>query len=159
MLIDTAIGSGIVYGAEPLRGMAEFEVQLLDYAFSLRGSLKFGIMRHKIPTSAAGIPKLSEHRNNSCMWFRSRFKEKTEFQNNLGRIHLLRFYGSVDLCELKENDCIGLQVRTNGDLVFLVNGVSQGVAAHHVYKEGYQVYCFLELVEGYKSVEVTRAGT
>lgn len=47
----------------------------------------------------------------------------------------------------------------DGELSFFVNGVSQGVAARQVYEEGSEVYCFVELVQGYGAVEITRAGT
>lgn len=160
MTVDQASGSAIVYTALPMRGMAEFEVRLLDYAASLRGSLKMGLMRRKSNghVSTKGLPKLSEHRDNSCMWFKSRFKDKTEFQNNFGTIHVLRYYGSVDLCDLRQDDHLGLQLSSEGDLTFFVNGMSQGVAAHRIYQPGYDVYCFLELVSGYRAVEITRAG-
>lgn len=160
MLVDIANGPGIVYGSCPLKGLSEFEVKLLDYFPSVRGSLKIGIMRHKAnySTSLVSIPKLSEHRDNSCMFFRSQFKEKNEFQNNFGGVHLLRYYGVVDLSQLRKDDHVGMQLSYNGDLRFFVNGISQGLAAEQVYGEGFEVYCFLELAEGYKSVEITRAG-
>ena len=160
LMVDVACGPALAYGAIPLSNMAEFEVRLLDHSSrSIRGSLKMGVMRRKLKNSPlASIPKLSEHRDNSCMCFKSKFKEKTEFQNNLGYIHLLKYYGLVDFCKLQENDCLGLQLSPEGDLSFFVNGINQGVAAHDVYQDGYEVYCFIEMVEGYKSVEIIRAG-
>ncbi len=160
MLVDPPKGSGVVYGAVPMKKLTEFEVRLLDYNLSLRGSLKIGVMRKKVTGRypADSAPKLSEHRDNSCLCFKSRFKEKTEFQNNLGGVHMLRYYGAVNFDGLRENDRLGLQLNRDGDLSFFVNGISQGMAARQIYKEGYEVYCFIELVEGYKSVEITKAG-
>lgn len=159
MIVDQARGVGVAYTARPLRGAAEFEVRLLEYAGGIRGSLKMGLMRRKATgrASSLNIPRPSEHRDNSCMWFMSTFKGKTEFQNNFGAVHLLRYYGMVNLCDLREGDHMGLQVSAEGDLSFFVNGVSQGLAATQVYAEGLDVYCFLELVESCKAVEITRA--
>ena len=159
MSIDQACGAGLVYTARPLRGEVEFEVRLLDYSGSYKGSLKMGLLRRRVttPSFSLSIPRPSEHRDNSCVWF-SRFKRRTEFQNNLGAVHLLRYYGLVDLCELREDHRMGLRVSSQGELSFFVNGMMQGVAAHGVYQSGYEVYVFLELVEGYRAVEITRAG-
>jgi hypothetical protein len=157
MIVDQGRGSGIAYSARPLQGVSEFEVRLLEYAGGIRGSLKLGVMRRKA-NGCVAMPRLSEHRNNSCMCFHSRFKEKTEFQNNLGAVHVLQFYGIVNLCDLRENDRFGLQVSAQGDLSFFVNGVSQGVAVRRVYEVGFDVYCFVELMESCRMVEITRAG-
>lgn len=161
MTVDEKQGPGLVYAAIPFRGAAEFEVKLLDYNIGIRGSLKLGIMQRKMnqSSSQAAIPKLSEHRDNSCIWFKSIFKQKTEFQNNMGGVHMLRHYGWVNLDELKKDDRMGLQLTLDGDLSFFVNGISQGLAAECIYKEGYDVFCFIELVEGCQAIEVTRAGT
>lgn len=160
MIVDQSRGAGTAYTARPLSGVAEFEVRLLEYAGGIRGSLKLGLMRRKAndQVPALSIPRLSEHRDNSCVWSQSKFKEKTEFQNNFGDVHLLRYYGIVNLCDLRQDDCLGLQVSAEGDLSFFVNGVSQGVAARQVYQAGLEVYCFVELMESCKAVEITRAG-
>ena len=160
MIVDQHCGSGIAYSAIPFSSHVEFEVRLLDYSGCTRSSLKLGLMRRPVnaPASLVSIPKPSEHRDNSCVWFRSKFKRKSEFQNNFGSIHLLRYYGFVDLCELRHEDKIGLQLSEEGNLSFFVNGVSQGIAAHGIYQPGYKIYCFVELVDGYKAVEIIRAG-
>ena len=157
MIIEPNSGSGFAYSALPLLGHTEFEIRLLDYSGSRNSSLKLGLMRHRA-TCSESIPKPSEHRDNSCVWFKSRYKRKSEFQNNFGMVHLLRYYGLVDLTDLRQEDKMGLQLSRDGDLSFFVNGVSQGVAAHGIYQPGFHVYCFVELVEGYKAVEITRAG-
>ena len=136
-------------------------MRLLDYSGSLRGSLKLGLMRRKASNpgrSSMSMPRPCEHRDNSCTWFKSRFKEKTEFQNNFGAIHLLRYYGLVNLCDLRQDDHVGLQVSGDGTLTYFVNGMSQGVVAAHVYQKGFDVYCFVELLDSCKAVEITRAG-
>lgn len=160
MVVDHSRRAGIAYTARPLSGVAEFEVRLLEYAGGIRGSLKLGLMWRKAndQVPSLSMPRLSEHRDNSCVWFQSKFKEKTEFQNNFGAVHLLRYYGIVNLCDLRQDDCLGLQVSAEGDLSFFVNGVSQGVAARQVYQVGLEVYCFVELMESCKAVEITRAG-
>ena len=160
MIVDQTSGTGIAYTARPLQGMAEIELRLQEYMGGPRGSMKLGLMRRPLTchTSSPSVPRLSEHRDNSCVWFKSRFKRRTEFQNNFGSVHLLRYYGSVNLCDLRQDDHFGLQVSVDGDLSFFVNGVSQGVAARQVYEEGTEVFCFVELVQGYGAVEITRAG-
>lgn len=160
MRVDQAGKVGIVYTATSLRGLSEFEVRLLDYSGRVASSLKMGVMRRRASRldRTVSIPKLSEHRDNSCVWFKSWYKQKTEFQNNFGAVHILRYYGCVDLCELKQDDRLGLQLSPEGELSFFVNGMSQGVAAYGVYDSGYDVYGFLELVEGHRAVEITRAG-
>ncbi len=160
MTIDQNSGSGVAYSALPLIGHTEFEIRLLDYSGSKHSSLKLGLMRRRADAHAslASIPRPSEHRDNSCVWFKSRFKKKSEFQNNFGTVHLLRYYGFVDLYDLRQEDKMGLQLSAEGNLSFFVNGVNQGVAAQGVYQPGFHVYCFVELVDGYKAVEITRAG-
>lgn len=161
MRMDQAGRVGIVYIAKPFRNLTEFEVRLLDCNNGRVGSsLKMGLMRRRVSTldRTVSIPKLSEHRDNSCMWFKSWYKPKSEFQNNFGAIHVLQFYGYIDLCELKQDDRLGLQLNAEGELSFFVNGICQGVAAHGMYESGYDLYGFLELVEGHMGVEITRAG-
>ena len=157
--VDKKEGSSLVYAAVPFRGTVEFEVRLVDYYYGIRGSIKMGVMRRTMcrSTSQVGIPKQSEHRDNSCVWFRSSFKHRTEFQNNFGSVHMLRYYGRTDLGELQKGDRVGLRVSLDGELSFFVNGSSQGVAAEGIYREGCDMFCFIEMVEGCEAVEVTRA--
>ena len=160
MRMDQAGRVGLVYTERPLTGLTELEVRLVDYSSRVGSSLKMGLMRRRATTMdrTVSMPKLAEHRDNSCAWFKSWYKPKTEFQNNFSSIHILQFYGYVNLGDLKQDDRIGLQLSAEGELSFFVNGMSQGVAAYGVYDSQYDVYGFIELVEGHRAVELTRAG-
>ena len=157
--VDKKEGSSLTYAALPFKGVVEFEVRVADYYQGIRGSIRLGMMRRPVchSTSQVGIPKHSEHRDNSCMWFRSSFKHKTEFQNNMGSLHLLRFYGRSDLGELQQGDRVGLQVTADGDLSFFMNGLNQGIAAEGIYRMDSDLFCFVEMMEGCEAIEVTRA--
>jgi len=158
--VDKLEGSALVYSALPLSGVAEFEVRMVDYYHGIRGSIRLGLMQRPAchGNDELSMPKPSEHRDNSCMWFRSSFKPRTEFQNNLGgSLHMLRFYGTSDLGELQQGDRVGLQLTAQGHLSFFVNGLNQGVAAEGVYRQHWDVYCFVEMTEGCEAIEVTRA--
>ena len=145
---------GVVYGAKPLRGTAEFEVEIVSYGTGWSGSLKLGVMRCK---AGAGIqreyiPRYSPEAKEHCVW------SADKVFNRLGRMSAEKDYGSVKLDDLQKGDRLGMRLSEEGVLVFFVNGKWQGVAAEGVYENDLDVYPVVDLYANCTSVRITRAG-
>jgi neuralized-like protein 4 len=131
---------GVAYGAQPLKGLAEFEVKMVSYGASWAGSLRFGIRTCKKSVaieSGPGIPVYSPNAEYHCVWSSQRLF------NNLVSPGERPDYGYVDLDDLREGDCVGLCLSRDGVLEFTVNGESQGIAAKNIYTRDTDVYACL----------------
>ena len=153
---------GLVYGSKILQGTVEFEVKIVSYcAYWILSddedsiSLKLGVMRCKSGTDLDSgnypIPRCSLDGPNHCVWSSNRI-------HNRIKGYLQTPYGKENLDNLREGDCVGLRLTSDGVLVFFVNGQSQGVAAENVYEKGYDVYPVVDHFANCKSTAITRAG-
>lgn len=144
-----------VYGAKPFEGTVEFEVELTDLTKGVAGgTLQVGIKWLKSDSEILerNIPRWSIEGDDYCTWYYTEIWNK--FKGNLIKTR----YGSNIPDEVKQGEKIGMRVTHAGDLIFIVNGRSQGVAASNVYKEGYDVYPVLDIRRRCYAVKITRAG-
>lgn len=152
---DNIPDDAVVYGAKPLTGMAEFEVEILKYKTRVwGGTLRIGVMWCSAGTNIvkSNVPQESERGANHCVWWDNRLYDR--FGGNV----VTRKYGLVDLYNLDRGDRVGMRLTPNGDLVFFVNGVRQGIAALGVHKVGYDVYPVVDVSTRCYAVKITRAG-
>lgn len=157
------ITGGVVFGEKPLMGLAEVEIEILTSSTGKRvsSSLLFGVMRCKKGTIPyQGHNKLSRYdidistEKNHLIW-----SENKQLWNLLGaKIELNTSYGIVNLKDLEEGDRLGLQIQENGDLYYFVNGMCQGLAAHHVYQKGWDVYHVVDISNDHYGIKITKAG-
>ena len=102
---DRGIVNGVVYGACPLEGRAEFEVMIVGHLTKWSTALRFGVMRREKGEpieSGHIIPRNSRIAVDHCVWF------GCQLCNNLVHPTEEYDYGYVDLRDLHKGDCIGL---------------------------------------------------
>ena len=102
---------GVAYGAQPLKGLAEFEVKMVTYGAKWGRSLALGIRRCKkgVPIeSGPGIPVHSLGDEYHCVWADQRLV------NNFVTPGEKSYYGYVDLDDLREGDYVGLRLSRDG---------------------------------------------
>ena len=146
---------GVAYGAQPLKGLAEFEVKIVTYGAGWTTSLGLGIRRCKKGThieSGPSIPADSDVAKYHCMW------DGQILYNNLVTPGETPDYGFVDLKDLREGDCVGLRLSRNGVLEFTVNGESQGIAAKNIYTRDTDVYAVVDHYGQCIATVITKAG-
>ena len=145
---------GVAYGAKPLRGTAEFEVEILSYGTGWSGTLKLGVMRCKTggEIQQKDIPRYSPEASDHCVW------SSDKMHNRLDIRLAEKSYGYKNLDELRSGDRLGMRLSHDGVLVFFVNGIWQGVAAEKVYEKGYDVYPVIDHYANCKATKITRAG-
>ena len=144
----------MVYGAKPLRGVSEFEVELVSYGTGWSGTVKLGVVKWKkgIPLTEKAIPRYSPEGTHHCVW------SSDKLHNRLTDCFTEAPYGVVNLDELRAGDRVGMRVTHEGILEFFVNGQHQGVAAHRIYQRGYDVYAVVDHYANCKATRITRAG-
>ena len=147
---------GVVYGGKPLRGTAEFEVEIVSYGTAWSGTLKLGVMRCEAGSEmlAKNIPRYSPEGSGHCVW--SSDKAHNRLPGHTGSSE--RHYGYVNLDDLREGHRLGMRLSRDGVLVFFVNGRCQGVAAERVHSKGYEVYPVVDHYANCKATRITRAG-
>lgn len=147
----------VVMGAKPLKGLAKLEVEVLslDSKPWSAGSLQLGVMQCKSGTqhNQSDIPAHSEFGNNHCILW------KSYVWNSLGDRLRTSKYATVDLCDLKEGDRVGMGLTSEGDLLFFLNGKSHGVGAWNVSKKGIDLYPVVDVANTCQAVRITTAGT
>ena len=148
---------GVAYGAQPLKGLAEFEVKMVTYYYGAKWitSLGFGIRRCKkgMPIeSGPGIPENPYDAEYHYVWTDQRLV------NNLVSPRNDSDYGYVDLDDLREGDCVGLCLSQDGVLEFTVNGESQGIAAKNIYTRDTDVYAVVDHYGRCVATVITKAG-
>ncbi|XP_062133329.1 neuralized-like protein 4 [Drosophila sulfurigaster albostrigata] len=114
----------LVFSAEPLVDDVLFEVVIEKKSHSWGGSIEIGVTSES-PDDLELVACATAMRNGT--WVMSGIDVRKD-----GR-RLLEFYGT-DLETLNENDRVGVMRTSNHDLVFYVNGESQGVAAKNMPK-------------------------
>ena len=150
-----AYEDGVAYGAQALKGLAEFEVKMMTYGAKWYNSLRFGLRKCKkgVPIeSGPGIPKDSYDTKYHCVWAGQRLS------NNLVTPGKHSDYGYVDLRDLCEGDCVGLRLSQGGVLEFTVNGESQGIAAKNIYTRDTNVYAVVDHYARCVATVITKAG-
>ena len=150
---------GVAYGARPLRGTAEFEVEVTSYGDTgvQYGTLKLGVMRWKKgrPLTIKDVPRYSPDETDYCVWCANKIHNRLREQWE----PVEKIYGKTTLSVLiKEKDRLGFKLTRDGNLVFFVNGVSHGVAATEVYHQGYDVYPVIDHYANCKATRIVRAG-
>ena len=152
---EDTYNDGVAYGAQPLKGLAEFEVKMVTYGAKWTESLGLGIRRCKkgVPIeSGAGIPADPCGAEYHCMWADQRLR------NNFVTPREISDYGYVDLDDLREGDCVRLRLSQDGVLEFTVNGESQGIAAKNIYTRDTDVYAFVDHCGRCVTTVITKAG-
>ena len=146
-----ASSRGFAYGAQPLKGMAEFEVKLTsDVKFC--GTISLGLKRCKKGTPLVSKPRLSIVPVDSCMW------TGTRLHNGLVTPAKKSDYDLVNLNDLCIGDHLGIRVSRSGVLEFFVNGESQGIAARNMYNDNSDVSAVVEHRGNSVSTTITKAG-
>ena len=146
---------GVAYGAQILKGLAEFEVKVVTYGTNWGVSIQVGLRRRKKGVtikSGPGIPKDSYFAENHCVW------AGQSFSNNFVTPGEKSDYGYVDLDDLREGDCVGLRLSQDGMLEFTVNGESQGIAAKNIYTRDTDVYAVVDHYGRCVATVITKAG-
>ena len=154
---DKVYDNGVVYGAHPLKGRAEFEVKIVSCRGMMAMSLQLGVMRCKKDVhvdSGYGIPIDSFCAVNHCVWAGKLVSNKL-FASKLSRLYN---YGYIDLHDLRAGDCAGIRLSQDGMLEFTVNGESQGIAAKNVYIGNSDVYAVIDHFGNCAATLITKAG-
>ena len=158
------LGGCTVYGEKPLKGIAEMEVQITNCdQGELLTSIRIGVMRMKFSDGQLAqkdLPRYSEDGDDYCVLL------GTDIFNNLSTDEgqerewktVNKYYYPTDLKYLDIGDRVGLHLTQNGDLMFLVNDESLGLAETNVYREGFKVYPVVDIIGKCCSVKITRAG-
>ena len=152
---DGVFDNGVAYGAHPLKGTAEFHVNIVSYGTRWSGSLGLGVMRCKKGVSIESDPSIPSDpydAANHCVW------GGQWLYNNLVTPREESDYGYVDLEDLREGDCVGLRQSQDGVLEFFVNGESQGIAAKNIYTRNSDVYAVVDHYGQCVATVITKAG-
>ena len=87
---------GVAYGARPLRGNAEFEVEVTSYGTEGRsGTLKLGVMRWAKgrPLTAKDVPRYSPEGTDYCVWSANKIHNRLRGQS----VSVEKIYGRTTL--------------------------------------------------------------
>ena len=98
------------------------------------------------------FPYISFAVANHCTWADQRLVDNIASQSKLSD------YGSIDLDDLDEGDCVGLRLSEEGIMKFTVNGESQGIAAKNVYARDSEVYAVVDHYGTRTATVITKAG-
>ena len=152
---DSVYSDGVVYGAQPLKGRAEFEVEIVSSEAGWTESLGIGVMRCKkgVPIKSIDIPSHPYNAINHFVWTNNQL-----FNNLVDVAGKQRDYGYVDLFDIREGDCIGLRLSQDGLLEFTVNGKGQGLATRNIYTRDTDVYAFVNHWGKRVATVITKAG-
>ena len=141
---------GEVHATKPLHRTGEFEIKVEVKGPSTRDGF-FGIgIRRRQHSSPGPLYTLS----GCCIW------QTGAIYNSLKKAPTTTTYQTArDLELLIKGDRVGMRITREGDLEFFVNGRSQGVAAHGVYKpsDSSDLYPLIKLPAGY-TVRITAGG-
>ena len=152
---EVEYNDGVAYGAQPLKGLSEFEVKMVTYGAKWTGSILVGVMQCEkdVPIeSGPGIPVESYNADCHFVW------AQQKLSNNLVNPGERSDYGYVDLRDLREGDFVGLCLSQDGVLEFTVNGESQGIAATNIYTRDTDVYAVVDHRGSCIATVITKAG-
>ena len=134
-----------VYGTLPLRGRAEFEVEIVQ---SRAPSFEIGLMKFEKENAPESIAHYDLHPFCGIKSHRHHHDGKELVFDFPGRNHR-------NLCE---GDRFGLRLSEDGVLEFTVNGDGQGVAAENVYSRDTDVYVVMYHNFNSAATAITKAG-
>ena len=149
---DRVSSDGVVYGARPLKGKAEFEIRIVSYGTEWFGAIQFGVLRCKKGSTIRNVPHDSQFASNHFIW------ANQQLFNNVVTPKEQNDYGNVDLRDLREGDHLGLRLSEDGVLEFTVNGESQGIAAENIYTRNSDVYAVVDHFGNCVATTITKAG-
>ncbi|XP_055530628.1 neuralized-like protein 4 [Wyeomyia smithii] len=118
---------GLVLSAEPLQDDVLFEVRIDEKIHAWSGSIEIGVTT--VNPEATELPPCATKLRNGT-WVMSGISVLKD------GLSLMEYYGS-DLDKLGEGDRVGVLRTAQGELIFYVNGESQGVAAVDIPKNVY----------------------
>jgi len=144
---------GVVYGDKPLKGVSEFEVEIVRYGSKWPGSIAFGVMKiskgKKLTVS--DVPVVwCVNAPNHFVWYCVRLYNNFEVVTTR--------YGNRNLRDLREGNRVGLRLDRNGNLSFLVDGRSQGVACRNIVSEDHNLFVVVDHYGGCVETRITRSG-
>ena len=138
-----------VYGARPLKGEAEFEVRITKFVGPVTG-FSVGVVL---------VSKYDESRSR-------RFYDEVSIHPTMLRKQLFNSlrcekwstYSQIFRKDLRVGDHVGFILSEYGTLEFTLNGLSQGIAAMHIYSlpENPNIYACVGLWN--VEIEITKAG-
>ncbi|XP_015586465.1 neuralized-like protein 4 [Cephus cinctus] len=113
---------GLVLSAEPLKDDELFEIRIDKKMISWSGSIEIGVT--SCDPESMELP--------ACA---TKLRHGSWIMSGLGIVHdgqpILEIYGT-DLDTLEEGDTLGVMRSSNDELIFYVNGTSQGIAATNI---------------------------
>ena len=133
-------GNGVVYTERPVKGHVVFEVEVLSVNNDEdKWNIGIGIMIHKsdTPLKKSEIPQYTIYAPDHCMWH-----DDTLYNNMMGSTK--EDYGKMHLINVMKGDRLGVLITSSGELQFLLNGKPQGIAAHNIYRPGFDVYLVVD---------------
>ena len=136
----------------PLRGTVEMELELVhDDDFNVCGlGRKMSVGVASCPRDVNGKTLVGQENVTKVMW-----QGGYELVTDQGKFR----YGNVNLFHLRGGDRVGIQMESSGELVFSVNGKSQGVAAKQLYDSDRELYVLVDVNESDYALRIKRAGT
>ena len=146
---------GVVYGEKRLSGATEFEVEIVQYdnSWSWAGNIKIGLVRveEKKELSFSDTPRYSPSAQGHYVWC------SDKIYDNFQPINHESMYGMINLDDLRAGKRVGLRIDNNGNLSFLVDGRSQGIAHENVFSKGYKLYVLVDHYARCVETRITRA--
>lgn len=148
--------NGVVFGAQRLKGRAEFEVKIVAHNTGWFGkSIQFGVIRCKkgVSIDHESGPQSIYNKSQRVVWV------DHQLYNNIATPSgKPSEYGYINLSDLRVEDCIGLCLSKDGLLEFTVNGEGQGIAAKKVYSRNSDIYAVVDHYGSCVATVVTKAG-
>ena len=146
-------GNGVVYTEVPVKGHVVFEVEVLSVNNDEdEWNIGIGIMIHKsdTPLKKSEIPKYTIYAPDHCMWH-----DDTVYNNMMGMAKRTeKKYGEMHLINVRKGDRLGVLITSSGELQFLLNGKPQGIAAHNIYRPGFDVYLAVDHFAPYTATRI-----
>jgi len=148
--------NGVVYGEKPLKGVSEFEVEIVRHGNRWSSSMAFAIGVMKVSKekklTVSDVPGYCGNTPNHFYWFRD------QLFNNFSDKQVKTRYGNKNLHDLRKGDRVGLRLDRNGDLSFLVDGRSQGVACRNIVSEDHNLFVVVDHSGNFYGTRITRSG-
>ena len=144
---------GVVYGEKALSGVAEFELEIVRYGSGWSGTVKLGVVKvtEDKELSVNDVPRYSPDAPGYCVWCADKLYNNLQEKSESS-------YGGKNLDSLRAGSRVGLRVDSNGNLTFLVDGHSQGVASKNVVSKGHKLYVVVDHYANCIETRITRAG-
>ena len=145
---------GVVFGEKPLSGVSEFELEIVRYGSGWSGTVKIGLVRvmEDKELTVNDVPRYSPDASGYCVW------SADKLYNNLQVPKSESSYGGKNLDSLRAGSRVGLRVDVNGNLIFLVDGHSQGIASKNIVTKGHKLYVVVDHYANCIETRITRAG-